>query len=386
MAWALRFDGVNDYASAAVWVPTGDYRIKARFSTLSTKTGWNTVVSTEHYNDWSGVGIIVRGGLLQLMIFNSVARTIHNTGVTINDGIYHDVELIITADIKVYVDGALASTVQQLPDISNVPVSFGARHGNSGVGALDYLDVDIESIELIDDLTPLNYRHYSATTSSHAAGTPVLTDTVSGNNATGVNMPTDGSAWIDLGGGGDLTITAATPDYTYSSISAAIDLTGSIDVTANTPSYSYSSIDGGVDLTGEIAVTGTTANYLYSSQSATIDLTGDISITGVTPDYTYLPLPGNVSLDALLSVIGQTPVYNYNSVAASIDLTGLIDVVGETSSFSYSPIKGRVSTGEQQEIGVVGAGFAKDKYLSDFGDDVYTSGFKPSVITVNFKT
>ena len=43
---------------------------------------------------------------------------------------------------------------------------------------------------------------YDATASSHASGTPVLTDTVGGNNATGVNMPTDGSAWINLGGGG----------------------------------------------------------------------------------------------------------------------------------------------------------------------------------------
>jgi len=44
-------------------------------------------------------------------------------------------------------------------------------------------------------------HNWNPTASSHAAGTPILTDTIGGNNATGVNMPTDGSAWINLGGG-----------------------------------------------------------------------------------------------------------------------------------------------------------------------------------------
>jgi hypothetical protein len=46
-------------------------------------------------------------------------------------------------------------------------------------------------------------RNYDATASSHSSGTPILSD-ISGNaqDGTGVNMPTDGSAWLDLGGGG----------------------------------------------------------------------------------------------------------------------------------------------------------------------------------------
>ena len=51
-------------------------------------------------------------------------------------------------------------------------------------------------------------RTYDVDFSAPATGTPVLIDTTSGLNATGVNMPTDGSAWIDLGGGGTtLTVT-----------------------------------------------------------------------------------------------------------------------------------------------------------------------------------
>lgn len=37
---------------------------------------------------------------------------------------------------------------------------------------------------------------------SNTGQQPKVVDTISGNDATGVNFPTDGSAWIDLGGGG----------------------------------------------------------------------------------------------------------------------------------------------------------------------------------------
>ena len=78
-------------------------------------------------------------------------------------------------------------------------------------------------------------NNWDATASSHAAGTPILTDTIGGNDATGANMPTDGSAWLDLGGATpptaiDLVFTDTIKQVTADSITisniSVLDLSG----------------------------------------------------------------------------------------------------------------------------------------------------------------
>ena len=53
-----------------------------------------------------------------------------------------------------------------------------------------------------DNNAGANDRDYDSTLSSHAAGTVILSEVLNGFDGTGVGMPTDGSAWLDLGGGG----------------------------------------------------------------------------------------------------------------------------------------------------------------------------------------
>lgn len=215
--------------------------------------------------------------------------------------------------------------------------------------------------------------------------------------------------WVD-GGGGSIEITGLTPNYFLVAISASIDLTGSIDVTGDTPNHPYSTIIGSIDLTGEILVTGNTPSSLYSALNGDVDLTGVINITGVTASYSYQAISGVIDLTgeitvlgatasyyysavnglielgALISVIGNTPDYNYQAISGLIDLAGEISITGNTPGYSYSAISGFVSIGEGQLIGVVTAGFGNDLYTSDFAIDKNTAGFKPSVITVNFKS
>jgi hypothetical protein len=219
------------------------------------------------------------------------------------------------------------------------------------------------------------------------------------NQSDPVNWGTS-SAWSDSGGGA-ISVTGTTVNYNYSAVAASIDLTGSIDVTGQTPNYLYGAVSGLIDLTGEISIQGQTPNYTYSALSGTIDLTGVISVTGATASYNYQSIPGvidltgeitvlgstpgysygsingTVELGALVNVIGQTPNYNYQGVNGDVLLAGEISITGNTPSYSYSAINGFVSIGEGQVIGNVTAGFA---------DDLYGAGFKPSVITVTFKT
>ena len=206
------------------------------------------------------------------------------------------------------------------------------------------------------------------------------------------------SASIDLTG--SIDISGSTPNYAYSSISGNVDLTGLIDVLGNTPNYNYLALTGQIDLTGQISITGSTVNYPYAAVSGNIDftgvisitgatasynyqsingvtdLTGEISVTGQTSNYSYSAINGSIELGALISVIGNTPDYNYQSVDAVVTLVGEIQVSGSTPNYSYQAISGIVGTGEVQIIG---------KVTANFKADLYSSGFKPSEITVTFK-
>jgi len=64
--------------------------------------------------------------------------------------------------------------------------------------------------------TPIHDHDANSSDRSNTGQQPILTDTAGGNNATGVGLPTDGSAWIDLGGGAnnsEIDITISSPTF-----------------------------------------------------------------------------------------------------------------------------------------------------------------------------
>lgn len=196
---------------------------------------------------------------------------------------------------------------------------------------------------------------------------------------------TDIGAFMFVGGGG-ISITGTTPNYSYNAINGTIDLTGEILITGNTPNYAYAALGGSVDLTGAITVVGVTTSYSYQSINGVVDLTGEITVSGQTPNYSYAAINGLVELGALINVIGNTPNYNYQGVNGVVDLTGDISIIGDTPNYSYATISGFVSIGEGQVIGTVTSKFADDLFSADFKLNDISLQFKPSQITVTFKT
>ena len=167
-----------------------------------------------------------------------------------------------------------------------------------------------------------NNINLDATGSSHAAGTPILTDLVAANNATGVNMATggtvaNGGVWLDLGGSG-------------------------ISITGATANYNYAGIAGSIDLTGEVIITGSTANYNYTGITATIELGAEIIVTGQTGSYNYVGVDGSVELTGLITVLGQTANYDYDGIAADITLQGSIIVRGSTANYDYNALNATI--------------------------------------------
>ena len=121
-------------------------------------------------------------------------------------------------------------------------------------------------------------------------------------------------------GGGAITVTGATPTYSYTAQTATIDLTGTIAVTGQTPSYSYTAVSASIDLTPEITVTGATATYSYSAINGVVELGAVINVVGQTPSYSYSAQNATVTLQGTIEVTGQTPSYSYTAISAAVQV------------------------------------------------------------------
>lgn len=125
--------------------------------------------------------------------------------------------------------------------------------------------------------------------------------------------------------GGTLSIQGASATYSYQSVAATIDLTGSIDIVGATSSYSYQGITANISLTPSINITGKTGAYSYASHNATIELFGLISVTGEGASFQYSAESANVTLQGVNSIVAGTSQYTYLAVNASISLdSGLL--------------------------------------------------------------
>ncbi len=197
MAWALQFDGVNDYATIATAINETSTSWRLEWRTALTDNTLNTnrvIAKTSGSTDY----IRTRSSSTE-QLFMEIDNTTYNiaggTRSTV-DGAMSDYVLTCNgSQLEYFVDGISIGSVAGFPTFKNMELI--------GRGGSSYFKGSIEYIKYFDtssgDVLKFNF---DATASSHSSGTPVLSELVVGNDATGVNMPTDGSAWIDLGGGG----------------------------------------------------------------------------------------------------------------------------------------------------------------------------------------
>ena len=194
MAWAIIADGVNDVMNLASEVSkstTDEYTIVIRFKVDASPTG---SVLPILYKD-SGNYFYYRVSNTRF-VWSFSGSTAQLTGVPL--------AAVSSGFVEVELSKAVSGS-QTITFDGNSATFGGARafSFNKFFDGFDRFEGQVESVVIYSDLTKTNViNNWDATASSHAAGTPVLTDTIGGNNATGVNMPTDGSAWIDLGGSG----------------------------------------------------------------------------------------------------------------------------------------------------------------------------------------
>ncbi len=256
MAWALQLDGANDFCTIEeTSIPQGeDGSVRILFRLSSTATARNVFGNIGNNNS----------------IFR-VANTMSSVLVKPESGVGHTLNYITPLVIDTWYDYTLTKT-NGVWDVIDTQTQSSVLTGASSVDdtemkiqqlfrrrTKEYFHGDVQILEVAAVSTTVNNRDWDATTSNHGAGTPVLVDTIGGNDATGVNMPTDGSAWIDLGGGSTLTATVTETLDAFSDSSVAdVSYNVSTSVTESFNSFTDSStvtiVDG-----GEVVITATEA-------------------------------------------------------------------------------------------------------------------------------
>ena len=365
MAVALQLDGNDDRLGFANWVASGEFSISHTFT---------YVQATEVLLGDIGQGVdflaCISNGSVRFNINsqNLNLPAIYVAGTEYTATVTRDADNLIVFSIG-------ADSVSQTVSGDLTLNTFGEF--SSGLN----FSGQYRGVSTLNDIAGGDVRTLDIDASSHSAGTPVITDTTSGFNATGVNMPTAGigqagSAWVDLGGSG-ISIAVTLGTIEYNSNDTTVGLAGAIDVIATLGEINYSSNNAAIQVSGDVNVIATLGAINYASNDTAISLFGNVDVTAAlgTIDYnsndTSVSLLGGINVNATLGAI------DYTSSDTTITLQGQVALIATLGTISYDSNNVIVQVGTGQIIGNVTAGFA---------GNLYSAGFKPSEITVNFKT
>ena len=212
--------------------------------------------------------------------------------------------------------------------------TIGARYSNSSP-----MDCQLKKVTVVTSGGTDAILDPDASDHSNTGQQPVVVDTLGSNNATGIGFPTDGSAWIDLGGSGiSGTITQTAQSFTQSLSGSVVNsYTGTI--TQNTQSFTQSA-------SGSITSEPITGVISQTVTAFTQSALGDVVSSGISGaiNQTASSFTQSATGSAVLNisgVISQTVSAFTQSLSGTVaeQISGTINQT--VSSFTMSAV-GRV--------------------------------------------
>ena len=265
MAFALRFDGVNDSAQTVTIVKASEWELHGEF--IYKELGFVGFFG-------GGRGFGIESNNSRFTFYAPAQQVFYSIGssVAVDDDIKF--KLIWTDNGNGTYELNCQLNINDAGFTGNLSVAIGSKTFSALLPdtRLDlgrrpytiYTAVDWLNVQYIESGITLN--NWDADSSSRGVGTPVLTDIIGGDDATGINMPTDGSAWIDLGGSG----VSVSPDpIDQAQTMGEISLTEHSSITLN-------SIDQAQTM-GEVSLTENSVISLNSMTQA--QTMGELSLT-----------------------------------------------------------------------------------------------------------
>jgi hypothetical protein len=338
MAWAIQFDGVNDYgipvnAVVIPWSTPFEIEVKVTVTGNYSRPFGNQAGNFSRlliFDTTNEVRLTTDTGYNVKFTAPAYVKTDFNTFKFISDGL----------GISFYFNGAFVETKSGYTGGFNI--NRVGRHSTVGYtkGAIEFIRINSNSVDLVN---------WDATASDHSAVTPVLSDTVGINDVTMVKMPTDGSAWLDLGG--EFLVINATLSLTNNSTltlksqklssailsSAALNtsiLNSSKQISAKVSTDSVSTINmscfkqayGSLQLSNIVVVTLNGQKIIADTRSAILLLTNQTIVTLKTQKLarSQLSLPTATNLN----------VYGQKNAASSLTTTSLSTITINGSKIS----------------------------------------------------
>ena len=221
-------------------------------------------------------------------------------------------------------------------------ISVGMFYYGSTNATRDFFEGQLISVEWTNSVLT-TFLNHDATASSHATGTPILSDiSGSGLDVTGANMPTDGSAWIDLGGGITATVNETGPSFTESiNTNLSVNITGNIAESGPSFTESVSATLSALTIQAVITESGPSFNESISA-NVTTSLTINASIAETGPSFTEsISANLDTNLSATINELGPSFTESIN-VSTTTKISATITEFGPSFSENIAasiPIK-----------------------------------------------
>lgn len=183
----------------------------------------------------------------------------------VSDGEIYEVELKKTGTLyELIVDGTTIKSHTTL--FTPLPVDFLGSYGAYGA-----------EIDLIYFSATGLYVSADASDRSNTGAQPVLVDTIGNNDATGVNFPTDGSAWVDLGGGG-ISVTDTSNDSNSTSLFDSVLLVAPLNINDDANNTSSLSNSDSISFSSSISINDGLNNSYSVSNLDSVSFVGQFII------------------------------------------------------------------------------------------------------------
>ena len=261
--------------------------------------------------------------------------------------------------------------------------SFGSFVIGGRLNSIDRLALQIEYIDIYDATTLDFLSRQDATASDHSntGAQPVLVDTIGGNNAVGVNFPTDGSAWIDLGGGGGVSggVELNVDEVAFSSSGSATlpQPIGVINFATNEVDFTISASATLPNPSGDIGFDLSQIEFISTGGATLPQPVGEIDFDLLSIDFTAngsatVPFPvGAASFDIALIEFNGAGLSTQPSPSGGVEFDiSSIEFIGSGSASLPFPVGGALFEVAQVEFSGTGhATFPQPSGNADFRVD-----------------
>lgn len=269
MTWAASFNGVDGYASLGsdVTLSVGD--------TLTIRAKANDGNSDSTYrllgrdDSWTSL-IELQPSRINIRLGNTSNNYVSSGYILPSVDVWFEVELerLTNTDYEVRLDGVVLGVIYK---------EGGNNLTFNSLGGFNKVGLFAGEIEYVKNGLANNW---DATASDHNSGSDpvtnpfILTDTVGGNNATGVNMTT--ANWIDLGGSG-ITLTAT---EVLSSFADSVSVNVEHNITATVTETLNSFLDSSAVLVSSAEEITATVTESFNSfiDSSSVNVSANIGV------------------------------------------------------------------------------------------------------------